>query len=96
QQCKLWPRDDTERAYADAEGHDLSKVLTMKDLVASDNVFFAATGITDGELLDGVKYKHHNATTHSVVMRSKTGSIRSMKATHDFTKLRRLSALIYE
>jgi fructose-1,6-bisphosphatase II len=95
-QCKLWPRDDTERAYAAAEGHDLTKVLTMADLVASDNVFFAATGITDGELLDGVKYKHHNATTHSVVMRSKTGSIRSMKATHDFTKLRRLSALIYE
>ena len=96
QQCKLWPRDDTERAYADAEGHDLEKVLTMKDLVASDNVFFAATGITTGELLDGVKYQHHKATTHSVVMRSKTGSIRSMKTTHDFSKLRQLSALIYE
>ena len=68
----------------------------MRDLVDSDNVFFAATGITDGELLDGVKYKHHFATTHSVVMRSKTGSIRSMKATHDFTKLRQLSALVYE
>lgn len=95
-QCKLWPRDDTERAYADAEGHDLVRVLTMRDLVDSDNVFFAATGITDGELLDGVKYKHHNATTHSVVMRSKTGSIRSMRATHDFSKLRQLSALIYE
>jgi fructose-1,6-bisphosphatase II len=96
QQCKLWPRDDTERAYADAEGHDLEKVLTMKDLVASDNVFFAATGITTGELLDGVKYSHHKAITHSVVMRSKTGSIRSMKTTHDFSKLRQLSALIYE
>jgi len=96
QQCKLWPRDDTERAYADAEGHDLEKVLSMKDLVASDNVFFAATGITTGELLDGVKYQHHKATTHSVVMRSKTGSIRSMKTTHDFSKLRQLSALIYE
>ncbi len=96
QQCKLWPRDDTERAYADTEGHDLEKVLTMRDLVASDNVFFAATGITTGELLDGVKYQHHKATTHSVVMRSKTGSIRSMKTTHDFSKLRQLSALIYE
>ncbi len=96
QQCKLWPRDDTERVYADEKGHDLERVLTMKDLVDSENVFFAATGITDGELLDGVKYKHHNATTDSVVMRSKTGSIRSMRATHDFTKLRRLSALIYE
>ena len=96
QQCKLWPRDDTERAYAAEAGLDLHQVLTMRDLVNSDNVFFAATGITDGELLDGVKYSHHHATTHSVVMRSKTGSIRSMKATHDFTKLRQLSALIYE
>lgn len=96
QQCKLWPRDDTERAYAAEAGLDLEQVLTMRDLVNSDNVFFAATGITDGELLDGVKYSHHHATTHSVVMRSKTGSIRSMKATHDFTKLRQLSALIYE
>lgn len=94
--CKLWPRDDSERAYAVEAGHDLERVLTMKDLVNSDNVFFSATGITGGELLDGVQYKSRTATTHSVVMRSKTGSIRSMRATHDFTKLRRLRALIYE
>jgi len=95
-QCKLWPRDDSERAYASEANHDLERVLTMKDLVNSDNVFFSATGITGGEMLDGVQYKHHTATTHSVVMRSKTGSIRSMRATHDFTKLRKLRALIYE
>ncbi len=95
-QCKLWPRDDTERRYAEKEGHKLDQVLSIKDLVNSDNVFFAATGITDGELLDGVLFSGDTATTHSVVMRSKTGSIRSMRATHDFTKLRRLSALTHD
>jgi len=93
-QCKLWPRDDKEREYASNQGLDLDEVLTTGSLVNSDNVFFAATGITTGELLDGVLFSGDKATTHSVVMRSKTGSIRSMRATHDFTKLRRLSALM--
>lgn len=93
-QCKLWPRDDREREYANDQGLDLDEVLTTRSLVNSDNVFFAATGITTGELLDGVLFSGDKATTHSVVMRSKTGSIRSMRATHDFTKLRRLSALM--
>lgn len=93
-QCKLWPRDDREREYANDQGLDLDEVLTTGSLVNSDNVFFAATGITTGELLDGVLFSGDKATTHSVVMRSKTGSIRSMRATHDFTKLRRLSALM--
>jgi fructose-1,6-bisphosphatase II len=93
-QCKLWPRDDREREYANDQGLDLDEVLTTRSLVNSDNVFFAATGITTGELLDGVLFSGDRATTHSVVMRSKTGSIRSMRATHDFTKLRRLSALM--
>ena len=93
-QCKLWPRDDTEHEYARNQGVDLDEVLTTRSLVNSDNVFFAATGITTGELLDGVLFSGDKATTHSVVMRSKTGSIRSMRATHDFTKLRRLSALM--
>ena len=93
-QCKLWPRDDTEREYARNQGLDLDEVLTTRSLVNSDNVFFAATGITTGELLDGVLFSGDKATTHSVVMRSKTGSIRSMRATHDFTKLRRLGALM--
>ncbi len=93
-QCKLWPRDDKEREYASNQGLDLDEVLTTGSLVNSDNVFFAATGITTGELLDGVLFSGDKATTHSVVMRSKTGSIRSIRATHDFTKLRRLSALM--
>ncbi|MEE9532889.1 MAG: class II fructose-bisphosphatase [Acidimicrobiia bacterium] len=93
-QCKLWPRDDREREYANDQGLDLDEVLTTRSLVNSDNVFFAATDITTGELLDGVLFSGDKATTHSVVMRSKTGSIRSMRATHDFTKLRRLSALM--
>lgn len=93
-QCKLWPRDDREREYASDQGLGLDEVLTTRSLVNSDNVFFAATGITTGELLDGVLFSGDKATTHSVVMRSKTGSIRSMRATHDFTKLRRLSALM--
>jgi fructose-1,6-bisphosphatase II len=93
-QCKLWPRDDREREYASDQGLDLDEVLTTRSLVNSDNVFFAATGITTGELLDGVLFSGDKATTNSVVMRSKTGSIRSMRATHDFTKLRRLSALM--
>lgn len=93
-QCRLWPRDDREREYASDQGLDLDEVLTTRSLVNSDNVFFAATGITTGELLDGVLFSGDKATTHSVVMRSKTGSIRSMWATHDFTKLRRLSALM--
>jgi fructose-1,6-bisphosphatase II len=95
-QCKLWPRDDREREYASDQGLDLDEVLTTRSLVNSDNVFFAATGITTGELLDGVLFSGDKATTHSVVMRSKTGSIRSMRATHDFTKLRRLSALMMD
>ena len=68
----------------------------MKDLVDSNNVFFAATGITGGEFLDGVKFSGVHAFTSSVVMRSKTGSVRSMKTSHDFRKLRQISALIYE
>ncbi len=92
-QCRLWPRDDGDRAYAEAHGHDLGRVLATDDLVRSDNVFFAATGVTDGELLEGVEFFGDGAVTHSVVMRSKTGSIRYMTARHDFVKLRRLSAL---
>ena len=69
-QCKLWPRDDSERTYARDAGLDLEQVLTMRDLVNSENVFFAATGITGGDLLDGVKFSgNFHAVTHSVVMR---------------------------
>lgn len=77
-QCKLWPRDDTERQWAIENGLDLKAVLGIEQLVNSDNVFFAATGITNGELLDGVRYYGHGARTSSIVMRSKSGDRKSV------------------
>ncbi len=91
-QCKLWPRDDGERAYAAEEGLDLNQVLMTRDLVDSDNTFFAATGVTDGELLQGVRFGSHYVRTNSVVLRSKTGTVRFMEATHKVEQLRDLSA----
>jgi fructose-1,6-bisphosphatase II len=95
-QTKLWPRDDSDRAYAEEAGLDLHQVLTTRDLVNSDNVFFAATGVTDSELLNGVRFFGNGARTNTLVMRSKTGSIRFMTATHDFRKLREISALVLD
>ena len=94
-QCKLWPRDESERLYALENDLDLDQILTTRDLVNSDNVFFAATGVTDGELLDGVDYYANGARTHSVVMRSRTGSIRFIDTHHDLRKLKALSAVEY-
>ena len=74
-------------------GHDLDRVLTTDDLVTSDDVFFAASGITDGELVDGVRYLRGHATTHSLVMRSRSGTIRSIKSEHQLWKLRAYSAI---
>ena len=91
-QCRLWPRDESEARQAADEGLDLDKVLTVEDLVASDNVFFAATGVTNGEFLRGVNFRGEDrAVTHSVIMRSKTGSIRYMDAVHDLARLRAIS-----
>ncbi len=95
-QGRLWPRDDEERAKAVAAGHDLDQVLTTRDLVRSDNVFFVATGITDGELLQGVRYRHGGAQTHSIVMRSKSGTIRLIDSSHSLTKLRAYSAVDFD
>jgi fructose-1,6-bisphosphatase II len=95
-QCKLWPRDDRERQYAVEHGLDLQAVLTMDDLVKSDNVFFSATGITRGELLDGVRYFGGGARTSSVVMRSKSGTIRYVTATHRWDKLMRFSQIKFD
>mgnify|MGYP006269795977 FL=1 len=86
-QGKLWPRDDAERRKALDAGHDLDRVLFIDDLVTSDNVFFVATGVTDGELLQGVRYRGGGATTHSIVMRSKSGTIREIHSEHAFGKL---------
>ena len=95
-QCKLWPRDERERLYAAEHGYDLQEVLTMDDLVKSDNVFFSATGITRGELLDGVRYFGGGARTTSVVMRSKSGTIRHITATHRWDKLMRFSQIKFD
>jgi len=95
-QGRLWPRDDAERAKAVDAGHDLDRVLDTDDLVRSDNVFFVATGITDGELLRGVRYRAGGATTHSLVMRSKSGTIRLIESHHRLSKLRAYSAVDFE
>jgi fructose-1,6-bisphosphatase II len=90
---RLWPRDDDERTAAIDGGYDLERVLTTDDLVAGDNCFFAATGITDGELLKGVHYDRNGATTQSLVMRSKSGTVRMINARHNLAKLGGFSAI---
>lgn len=85
-QCKIWPRNDAERQYAIDEGIDLDRVLGTRDLVDSDHTFFAATGVTNGDLLDGVTFTGDGARTHSVVMRSRTGTVRFIDAFHRFDR----------
>jgi fructose-1,6-bisphosphatase II len=92
-QCKLWPRDDAEREFAIDNGLDLDEVLTTRSLVDSDNTFFAATGVTTGELLDGVEFHGNHARTHSLVMRSKTGTVRFVEALHRIEQLRDLGSI---
>jgi fructose-1,6-bisphosphatase II len=93
---KLAPRDEAEKRKALDAGHDLNRVLTTNDLVTSDDVFFAATGITDGELMDGVRYKPGGATTHSLVMRGRSGTIRSIRSEQALWKLRAYSKINYD
>lgn len=95
-QCKLWPRNDEEREYALARGLDLNQVLMTDDLVQGNDIFFAATGITRGELLDGVQYFGNGARTSSVVMRAKSGTIRYITATHRWDKLMRFSQIKFD
>jgi fructose-1,6-bisphosphatase II len=95
-QCKLWPRDEDEKQQTVKAGMDLDKVLTIDDLVHGDNVFFAATGITDGELLEGVRYFGGGARTHTLVMRSKSGTVRFIEATHRWDKLMRYSQIRFD
>jgi fructose-1,6-bisphosphatase II len=94
-QGKLYPRNAEEAQKARDMGYDLEQVLTLNDLVQSDNVFFAATGITDGELLDGVKYSGDGARTHSLVMRSKSGTVREIISLHKLDKLAQYSQVSY-
>jgi fructose-1,6-bisphosphatase II len=89
---RLWPRDDDERKAAVDAGYDLEKVLTVDDLVRGDNCFFSATGVTDGDVLQGVRYQGAaGASTESLVMRSRSGTVRRISARHDRAKIRALS-----
>ena len=95
-QGKLWPQKRSEYTNAAAAGLDLDAVLHTDDLVRSDNVFFVATGITDGELVRGVRYRGGGATTESLVMRSRSGTIRRVISQHRLSKLRAYSAIDFE
>jgi len=95
-QGKLWPQKKSEFENAAAAGLDLDAVLSTNDLVRSDNVFFVATGITDGELLRGVHFETGGATTESLVMRSKSGTIRRVISEHRLTKLSAYASIDFE
>ena len=95
-QARLAPRDEAEREKALAAGHDLSHVLTTDDLVTSEDAFFAATGITDGELMTGVRYRAGGAATHSLVMRARSGTIRNIHSEHQLWKLRAYSSIDFD
>lgn len=86
-QARLWCRDDAERAAALDQGYDLQQILTKHDLVRGEDVFFAASGVTDGDMLQGVRYRRAGATTESIVMRSRSGTVRIVSAEHDREKL---------
>jgi fructose-1,6-bisphosphatase II len=89
---RLWPRDDDERKAAEDAGYDVTRVLTQDDLVQGDNCFFCATGVTDGDVLEGVRYQgERGASTESLVMRSRSGTVRRIQSRHDRTKLRALT-----
>jgi fructose-1,6-bisphosphatase II len=94
-QGKLYARDEDELRRGHDAGYDFDRVLTMDDLVSSEDVFFAATGITDGELLQGVRYFGDGASTDSLVVRGMTGTVRQISATHRIDKLRQFSAVQY-
>jgi fructose-1,6-bisphosphatase II len=92
-QGKLAPRDDEERQNAIDLGYDLERILSTEDLVSGENVFFCATGVTDGDLLRGVQYSGGGCTTQSIVMRSKSGTVRMIDAYHRLSKLNEYSAI---
>lgn len=94
-QGRLWPRNEKERTASIAAGYDLGRVLVADDLVSSDDVFFAATGITDGDLLRGVRFDRTGAITDSLVMRSKSGTVRRDRAHHNLRKLATFSSVDY-
>ncbi|CAN5708876.1 class II fructose-bisphosphatase [soil metagenome] len=95
-QARLWPRNDLERHLIAEKNIDVSRIFTVTDLVGGDNVFFSATGITDGELLQGVHYSSGGATSQTLVMRSRSGTVRRIEATHRLEKLQAISAIRYD
>ncbi|MBA2769449.1 MAG: class II fructose-bisphosphatase [Sporichthyaceae bacterium] len=95
-QGRLWPKDDDERQKALDAGHDLSRVLVTDELVTGEDVFFVATGITDGELLRGVRYSAGSVRTHSIVMRSRSGTIRLIESEHSLDKLRAYATVNFD
>lgn len=95
-QGRLWPQGDEERQKAIDAGHDLDRVLTTRDLVRGEDIFFCATGITDGELVRGVRYRNDQITTQSIVMRSKSGTIRTVEAVHRLSKLGAYAAIDFD
>ncbi|MCX6470527.1 class II fructose-bisphosphatase [Williamsia herbipolensis] len=92
-QARLWPRDDEEKQKAIDAGHDLGRVLKTDDLVSGENMFFCATGVTNGDMLRGVTYRRNGATTRSLVMRSKSGTIRHIEGVHQLAKLREFASV---
>jgi len=94
-QCRLWPRDDNDRKLAVERGLDVTRVLAIDDLVSSDDVFFAASGITTGDLLKGVEYVAGGATSESLVMRARSGTIRRIQTEHHWRKLEQISGTRY-
>jgi fructose-1,6-bisphosphatase II len=95
-QCRLWPRNDAERQIIKEQAIDISRVYTTEDLCRGENVHFAATGITSGEFLRGVQYFGWGATTHSIMMRSRSGTSRFIEASHRWDKLMRISSLPFD
>jgi fructose-1,6-bisphosphatase II len=92
---RLWPRSDEERQAAIDQGYDLDKQMTKDDLVKGEDCFFSATGVTDGDVLQGVRYLGRTATTESIVMRSRSGTVRRVRAEHNRTKLREITGERY-
>ncbi|MEA2475895.1 MAG: fructose,6-bisphosphatase [Actinomycetota bacterium] len=89
---RLWPRSEEERDLAIQQGYDLDRVLTTDDLVSGNDVFFAATGVTNGDLVNGVRYRADSALTQSIVMRSRSGTVRVIDALHRLPKLKKFSS----
>ena len=94
-QAQLCPQSDAERTALVDAGYDLDQILDQNDLITGDNCFFAATGLTDGALLRGVRFDTAGARTQSLVMRSRSGTVRMIDARHRMAKLREFAAIDY-